>query len=69
MTRFTIFGRVVGAVGGESCPQKDGGLSNVKVELVSPKGDLISSVLTSSARSYSFANIIPGGIEVWKWHS
>ncbi|KAA8549068.1 hypothetical protein F0562_000752 [Nyssa sinensis] len=59
-TGFTISGRVVGAVGGESCPQKDGGPSNVKVELLSPKGDLISSVLTSSAGSYSFANIIPG---------
>uniref|UniRef100_A0A5B7C2M8 Putative nodal modulator 1 n=1 Tax=Davidia involucrata TaxID=16924 RepID=A0A5B7C2M8_DAVIN len=59
-TGFTISGRVIGAVGGESCSQKNGGPSNVKVELLSPKGDLISSVLTSSAGSYLFANIIPG---------
>lgn len=58
--RFTISGRVVGAVGGESCPLKEGGPSNVNVELLTPAGDLVSSVLTSSDGSYLFTNIIPG---------
>lgn len=53
-------GRVVGAVGAESCSLKNGGPSNVKIELLSPSGDLISSVLTSSVGSYSFNNIVPG---------
>lgn len=58
--RFTISGRVVGAVGGESCTLKNGGPSNVNIELLSPDGDLISSVLTSSVGSYLFTNILPG---------
>lgn len=53
-------GKVGGAVGGGSCPNKNGGPSNVKVELLSSTGDLVSSVLTSSTGSYSFTNIIPG---------
>ncbi|KAK7284568.1 hypothetical protein RJT34_19316 [Clitoria ternatea] len=63
-TGFTISGRVVGAVGGESCPVKNGGPSNVKVELLSSSGDLVSSVLTSSSGSYLFKNIIPGKYEL-----
>ncbi|BAT86244.1 hypothetical protein VIGAN_04387700 [Vigna angularis var. angularis] len=59
-TGFTISGRVVGAVGGESCSIKNGGPSNVKVDLLSLSGDLLSSVLTSSSGSYLFTNIIPG---------
>ncbi|KAL6978261.1 hypothetical protein U1Q18_019929 [Sarracenia purpurea var. burkii] len=59
-TGFTISGRVVGAVGGESCSTKNGGPSNVNVELLSLTDDLVSSVLTSSTGSYSFTNIIPG---------
>lgn len=58
--RFTISGRVVGAIGGESCSLKNGGPSNVKVDLLSNTGDLVSSVLTSSSGSYLFKNIIPG---------
>lgn len=58
--RFTISGRVLGAVGGESCCVKDGGPSNVSVELLSPSDDVISSVVTSSGGSYLFENIIPG---------
>lgn len=58
--RFAISGRVVGAVGGESCSVKNGGPSNVKVDLLSPSGDLVSSVLTSPSGSYLFTNIIPG---------
>lgn len=50
----------MGGVGGESCPIKEGGPSNVKVELLSPSGDLVSSVQTSSGGSYLFTNIIPG---------
>ncbi|KAK6941103.1 hypothetical protein RJ641_030634 [Dillenia turbinata] len=59
-TGFTLSGRVVGAVGGDSCSVKNGGPSNVAVELLSPNGDLISSVHTSSTGVYSFTNIIPG---------
>lgn len=50
----------MGAAGGESCSVKNGGPSNVKVELVSPSGDLVSSVLTSPSGSYLFTNLIPG---------
>ncbi|KAK7337534.1 hypothetical protein VNO77_18114 [Canavalia gladiata] len=68
-TGFTISGRVVGAVGGESCSVKNGGPSNVKVELLSPSGDdLVSSVLTSSSGSYLFTNIIPGKYELRASH-
>ena len=50
----------MGAVGGESCSVKNGGPSNVEVQLLSPAGDLISSVLTSSSGSYLFKDIFPG---------
>ncbi|KAG5567843.1 hypothetical protein RHGRI_003128 [Rhododendron griersonianum] len=59
-TGFTVSGKVGGAVGGESCPNRNGGPSNINVELLSLTGDLISSVLTSATGSYSFTNIIPG---------
>ncbi|XP_031403144.1 nodal modulator 1 isoform X2 [Punica granatum] len=59
-TGFTISGRVVGAVGGESCALKNGGPSNVNVELLSSSGDLVSSVSTSAEGSYLFKNIVPG---------
>ncbi|KAF7804939.1 nodal modulator 1 [Senna tora] len=67
-TGFAISGRVVGAVGGESCLVKNGGPSNVEVELLSPSGDLVSSVLTSSSGSYLFTNIIPGRYELLASH-
>ena len=58
----------MGAAGGESCPVKNGGPSNVKVELLSPSGDLVSSVLTSSSGSYLFTNVIPGReVYVYFW--
>ncbi|KAJ8770653.1 hypothetical protein K2173_021300 [Erythroxylum novogranatense] len=47
-TGFTISGRVVGAVGGESCSVKNCGPSSVNVELLSPSNDVVSSVVTSS---------------------
>lgn len=50
----------MGTVGGESCSHKNGGPSNVNVELLSPTGGIASSVLTSTDGSYSFTNIIPG---------
>ncbi|CAL5348941.1 unnamed protein product [Camellia sinensis] len=59
-TGFTVSGRVVGSVGGESCSNKNGGPSNVNVELLSPTGDLVTSVLRSPTGSYSFTSIIPG---------
>lgn len=59
-TGFSLSGRVQGAVGGESCPSKNGGPSNVAVELLSPTDDLISSVVTSSTGDYSFKNVTPG---------
>lgn len=58
--RFSISGRVLGAVGGESCALQDGGPSDIKVELLSDSGDVVSSVSTSSGGSYLFKNIIPG---------
>ncbi|XP_016491513.2 uncharacterized protein LOC107811149 [Nicotiana tabacum] len=59
-TGFTVSGRIVGNVGGESCFLKDGGPSNVKVELLSPAGDVVSSALSTPRGIYSFTNIIPG---------
>lgn len=50
----------MGAVSGDSCSHKNGGPSNVNVELLSPSGDVVSSVSTTSTGSYSFKNIIPG---------
>ncbi|KAK2968332.1 hypothetical protein RJ640_021721 [Escallonia rubra] len=67
-TGFSISGKVVGAVGGESCSHKTGGPSNVNVELLSPTGDLVSSVLTSPTGSYSFTNIIPGSYQLRASH-
>lgn len=58
--RFTLSGRVVGAVGGQSCSLKNGGPANVNVDLLSPHGDLVSSELTMSDGRYLFKNIIPG---------
>lgn len=57
---FTLSGKVLGAVGGESCVIKNGGPADVNVELLSSDGDPIASVLTSSDGSYLFKNIIPG---------
>ncbi|XP_021279934.1 nodal modulator 1 [Herrania umbratica] len=59
-TGFTLSGRVAGAVGGQSCSVKNGGPSDVNVELLSPDDDLISSELTLSNGRYLFKNIIPG---------
>lgn len=59
-TGFMISGNVKGAIGGESCSMKDGGPSDVKVDLLSPSDDLITSVFTSSVGKYSFSNVSPG---------
>ncbi|KAK3194298.1 hypothetical protein Dsin_025608 [Dipteronia sinensis] len=59
-TGFTLSGKIVGAVGGESCSVKNEGPANVNVELLSRSGDLISYVVTSYGGSYLFKNIIPG---------
>ncbi|XP_076883578.1 uncharacterized protein LOC143532402 [Bidens hawaiensis] len=59
-TGFTISGKVVGAVGGPSCSSKNGGPSNVKVDLLDSNGNIVSSAKTSVSGSYSFTNIIPG---------
>lgn len=58
--RFTASGRIVGNVGGTSCSLKDGGPSNVNVELLSPTGDVVSSALSTPGGTYSFTNTIPG---------
>lgn len=55
-----ISGKVNGAVGGDSCTAKDGGPYDVKVDLLSSSGDLVSSVLTSETGNYVFTNILPG---------
>lgn len=67
-TGFTISGRVVGAVGGESCSAKNGGPSNVNVELLSPNDDLIYSIVTSPDGGYLFKNVIPGKYKVRASH-
>jgi hypothetical protein len=59
LCRFTISGRIVGAVGARSY-SKDGGPSGVKVDLLSDSDELVASALTSSTGGYSFVNIIPG---------
>ncbi|XP_022770793.1 nodal modulator 1 isoform X1 [Durio zibethinus] len=59
-TGFTLSGRVVGAVGGQSCSLKNGGPANVNVDLLSLHGDIISSELTMPNGRYLFKNIIPG---------
>lgn len=58
--RFMISGRVLGAVGGNSCPFETGGPSNVKINLVSMSDDVIASSFTSETGHYLFTNIIPG---------
>ena len=58
-TRFTIFGRAMGIVGAESCPDINGGGANVKVELISTSNDLINGMFTSQGGSYMFTNITP----------
>nr|CAD1833216.1 unnamed protein product [Ananas comosus var. bracteatus] len=67
-TGFMISGKVVGAVGGESCSLKDRGPSGVKVELLSPSDDVIASVLTSARGDYSFTNILPGKYKLQASH-
>ncbi|XP_020582694.1 LOW QUALITY PROTEIN: nodal modulator 1-like [Phalaenopsis equestris] len=59
-TGFMVSGRVLGAVGGNSCPNKSGGPSNVKIELLSIQDDVIATSFTSETGHYSFTNIIPG---------
>ncbi|KAL3531546.1 hypothetical protein ACH5RR_010868 [Cinchona calisaya] len=59
-TGFTLSGRVMGAVGEDSCPNKNGGPSNVNIDLLSTTGDILSSVSTTSAGTYTFMNVIPG---------
>ncbi|KAJ3676057.1 hypothetical protein LUZ60_003469 [Juncus effusus] len=59
-TGFMLAGRVVGASGGESCASKNNGPAGVRVDLLSPSGDLISHSLTSKTGEYSFPNVIPG---------
>ncbi|XP_012474989.1 uncharacterized protein LOC105791465 [Gossypium raimondii] len=67
-TGFTLSGRVVGAVGGQSCSLKNGGPANVNVDLLSPNDDLISSELTMPDGSYLFKNIIPGKYKLHASH-
>lgn len=65
--RFTLSGRVTGAVGGESCSNLNGGPANVNVELLSPSDDVVSSALTSYEGNYVFSNIIPGLKYLFNW--
>ncbi|KAM0833417.1 hypothetical protein ACQ4PT_064262 [Festuca glaucescens] len=67
LCRFTISGRIVGAVGARSC-SKDGGPSGVKVDLLSDSDELVASALTSSTGGYSFVNIIPGSYKLRASH-
>ncbi|CDY25107.1 BnaC06g18490D [Brassica napus] len=67
-TGFTLSGKVLGAVGGESCTIKNVGPSDVNVELLSSDGDPIASILTSLDGSYLFKNIIPGKYSIRASH-
>ncbi|KAK8947068.1 hypothetical protein KSP39_PZI007206 [Platanthera zijinensis] len=67
-TGFMVSGKVLGAVGGNSCPVKDGGPSHVKVELLTMPDNVIVSALTSEVGHYSFANIIPGAYKLRASH-
>lgn len=67
-TGFTLSGRVKGAVGGESCSMKDGGPSDVKVDLLSLSDESIASSLTSESGLYSFTNILPGKYKLGASH-
>lgn len=58
--RFKISGKILGAVGGESCSAKTQGPSNVKIDLLSPSDDVIASAFTSAVGEYSFTNMVPG---------
>lgn len=58
--RFSLSGRVIGAVGGESCPAKNRGPSEVDIQLLSLDGDVISHVLTSSTGKFVFGSVVPG---------
>lgn len=68
LTGFTITGRIVGAVGGESCLRTTSGPSNVNVELLSPAGVLISSVVTLSDGHYMLKDINPGKYKLRATH-
>ncbi|KAM0954506.1 putative carboxypeptidase-like, regulatory domain superfamily, immunoglobulin-like protein [Dioscorea sansibarensis] len=65
---FMITGRVKGAVGGKSCSKKEGGPSDVKVQLLSPSDDVIASAFTSTTGDYSFVNIVPGTYKLFAFH-
>ncbi|KAL8138821.1 hypothetical protein V2J09_004822 [Rumex salicifolius] len=67
-TGFALSGRVIGAVGGKSCPSKNGGPAGVTVELLSSTDEVISSILTSSDGEYSFKNVIPGNYKLRASH-
>ena len=58
-TGLTIFGRVMGVIGAESCADINGGCANVNVELISTSNDLINDVFTLQGSSYMFTNITP----------
>ncbi|CAM8928070.1 unnamed protein product [Rhodiola kirilowii] len=68
-TGFSLSGTVLGAVGGESCPAKNGGPSNVNIELFSPEGDVISYVSTSSTGKFMFRSIVPGKYKLHASHA
>ncbi|KAI4319166.1 hypothetical protein MLD38_032798 [Melastoma candidum] len=67
-TGFSISGRVVGAVAGESCPVKNGGPSGVNVELMSLNGECVASVTTSSGGHYMFPDVVPGSYKLQAAH-
>lgn len=68
-TGFTISGRVVGAVGGDTCSLKHGGPSQVQVDLLSTTGTDVSSAFTDSLGTYLFHNVVPGKYRLRASHS
>ncbi|KAJ3691869.1 hypothetical protein LUZ61_021033 [Rhynchospora tenuis] len=68
-TGFMISGRLLGPVGGPTCQLSNHGPSGVRVDLLSPSGDLVSHVFTSHSGHYSFPNVIPGNYKLSASHA
>ncbi|KAJ4775918.1 Nodal modulator 1 [Rhynchospora pubera] len=68
-TGFMISGQVLGTVGAHTCQLNNHGPSGVRVDLLSPSGDLLSHVFTSHTGHYSFPNVIPGNYKLSASHA
>lgn len=63
LCRFTLSGKILGSVGGQSCLGQDEGPAGVKVSLTPiDGGEPIASLLTSKGGSYKFENLLTGSV-------